>query len=525
MFPGIRPNYPRFFAYLCVMFLASIEILGADFVRLKNGQIVRGKIVLEDDEKVLIAENEDFVRFLDKEFVAQVSYEKGKPTTNVPATAAPDKKTQPPTRVSDIPQSHVETSPPNMYGPSGGSSNGNGGDTSIEVIHEVVTDFIWRGLSFSGEINNRRNNESYRAMTFVPSYQPTLTFNTPLKGLQVQFWGNFQLTERNDRDNDGRFQLYPGGPGPAYPGQGAAGSLSPFSAPSPDALNSACPYDTQNNFLAGNAQTGSTCGGDVPGFKKEQNGMKRSDGLFYAFYYNFEKTSWGTFTAGIWFYNTFQKSNAYLSPALGGFNSSAAQGVSGANNPSTQITRLAWQEYFFFWKLPFLQWANPTISFYTQFSQENAGLMAGKNYLSLTMGHEFFQDKFFRILPQVNIGYAMSNNIVDNRYGIQDITSTLTFFFGKFFIKAADVWRPNLYMYDTDNYYGATGGYVNTSTKDGKIVDPAKVNGPTNQFVLDYISSSTSIPDQLRQSVRESYLLQKIPAHLVWFSIGFSQNF
>ncbi|WP_243402103.1 LA_0442/LA_0875 N-terminal domain-containing protein [Leptospira haakeii] len=522
MFLGVWPK--RSFAYAAgIFFLFGFgEVFSADFVRLKNGQVVRGKIILEDEEKVLVAENDDYVRYVDKDNVAQVSYEKGKQNTGASTL---DKKTAP-QKVSDVPQGHVETGPPNMYGPSAGSSNGNGAeDTSIEVIHEVVTDFIWRGLSFSGEIANRRDNESYRAMTFVPSYQPTVTFNTPLKGFQVQFWGNFQLTERNDRDNDGRFQMYPGGAGPGYAGQGSAGSLSPFSAPSPDTLNSACPYDTQTNFLAGNPTTGSTCGGDVPGFKKEQNGMKRSDGLFYAFYYNFEKTSWGTFTAGIWFYNTFQKSAAYTSPALGGFNSAAAQGVAGANNPSTQITRLAWQEYFFFWKLPFLQYVNPTISFYTQFSQENAGLMAGKNYLSLTMGHEFFEGSFFRILPQVNIGYAMSNNIVDNRYGIQDITSTLTFFFGKFFFKAADVYRPNLYMYDTDNYYGATGGYVNSTSKDSKIVDPGKVNGPANQLVLDFINTSTTIPDQLRQSVRESYLLQKIPSHLVWFSIGFSQNF
>ncbi|TGK00005.1 hypothetical protein EHQ53_04085 [Leptospira langatensis] len=510
-----------------VILLCCEDIFALDFVRLKNGQIIRGKIVLEDDEKVLIAENEDFVRFLDKEFVAQVSYEKGKPTPTAPAqpALAAEKKT-PPGRVSDIPQSHVETSPPNMYGPSGGATNGNGAaaDTNIEVIHEVVTDFIWRGLSFSGEIANRRDNESYKAMTFVPSYQPTVTLNTPLKGLQVQFWGNFQLTERNDRDNDGRFQQYPGGPGPAYPGQGAAGSLSPFSAPSPDTLNAACPYDTQSNLISGVHSLGSTCGGNTPGFKKEQNGMKRSDGLFYAFYYNFDKTSWGTFTAGIWFYNTFQKSTAYLSPALGAFNSQAEQGIAGANNPSTQITRLAWQEYFFFWKLPFLQWASPTISFYTQFSQENAGLMAGKNYLSLTVGHEFFQDKFFRILPQINVGYAMSNNIVDNRNGIQDVTSTITFFFGKFFFKAANIWRPNLYMYDTDNYYGATGGYVNANNRDNKIVDPSKVNGPVNQLVLDYINGS-SLSDQMKQAVRDSYLLQKIPAHLFWFSIGFSQSF
>ncbi|WP_165778805.1 LA_0442/LA_0875 N-terminal domain-containing protein [Leptospira perolatii] len=510
--------------FFLLLLNSAFPLEAIDYVRLKNGSIVRGKIAYEDDEKVLIAENEDFVRYIDKANIAQVSYEKGKLSSS---SSGQDKKSQ-----AGGPDPVVPNAPedidPKSYGPSGHGASLQG-DTTIDVVHEIVSDFIWRGLSFSGEYANRRRNEKYPAFTFVPSYQPTITFNTPLKGFQVQFWGNFQLTERNDRDADGRFQLYPGGAGPAYLGQGTAGSLSPFSAPSPDTLNQACPFDTQNNLLSGVAKTGPTCGGQVPGFKNEQNGMKRSDGLFYAFYYSFEKTRWGTFTAGMWFYNTFQKTTAYISPPLGGFNALAAQGVPGANNTSTQITRLAWQEYYFFWKLPILEYINPTISFYTQFSQENSGLMAGKNYLSLTMNHEFFQGKFFRIQPQVNIGYAMSNNIVDNRNGVQDITSTITFSFGKFFVKAADVYRPNIYLYDTDNYYGATGGYVNRSHDDGKIVNPGKVNGPINQLILDYIAGSSSIGDpgdgSVRQALRESYLLQKIPAHLVYFAIGFTHGF
>nr|WP_246032079.1 hypothetical protein [Leptospira fluminis] len=454
-------------------------------------------------------------------FSLPLSAQEADPDQETPAAATEEEKG----RVSSIPQGPVEVSSP-MYGPAPAPhSNSQSKDTKIEVVHEIVTDFVWRGLSFSGENLNRRNNESYRAFTFVPSYQPTITFHTPLKGFQVQFWGNFQLTDRNDRDSDGRFQLFPGGPGPAYPGQGSASSLSPYSAPSPDVLNSRCVYDTQANLLHGNVATGSTCGGQVPGFKKEQNGMRRSDGLFYAFYYNFDKTDWGTFTAGIWFYNTFNKNTSYSSPALGALNPLAEQGVSGANNPSTQITRLAWEEYFFFWKFPFLKWANPTLSFYTQISSENSGLAAGKNYISLTVGHEFFADKFFRVLPQVNVGYVMSNNLVDNRNGIQDVTSTLTFFFGKFFFKAADVWRPDLYLYDTDNYYGATGGYVNRNNRDNKIVNPSKVNGPANQIVLDYINGNASLSESMKQVLREAYTLQKIPSHLIWFSIGFSQTF
>ncbi|EMO24690.1 hypothetical protein LEP1GSC170_6044 [Leptospira interrogans serovar Bataviae str. HAI135] len=65
-------------------------------------------------------------------------------------------------------------------------------------------------------------------------------------------------------------------------------------------------------------------------------------------------------------------------------------------------------------------------------------------------------------------------------------------------------------MYDTDNYYGATGGYVNRNTKDGLIVDPSKVNGPLNRFVLDQIASSPLIPDAGDGSLKTEWFENRI---------------
>ena len=74
---------------------------------------------------------------------------------------------------------------------------------------------------------------------------------------------------------------------------------------------------------------------------KEQNGMKNSDGLLL-FAYSFDKTNWGTFTVGTWFYNTFHKSysNTVVDPA---------------NPTRPRQSRMAWQEYYIFWKLPILK--------------------------------------------------------------------------------------------------------------------------------------------------------------------------
>ncbi len=376
-------------------------------------------------------------------------------------------------------------------------------NTKIEVSSEIVSDFIWRGMSFSGEAYNRRNNESYKSMNFVPSFQPTIDIHTPLEGFKVQLWGNFQLTDRENRDSDGKLlQSYPGGPGPSYIGQPATGD--------------ACIDSIMANGL-GNPQMSSKCGPNQAfgqGVKpyKESNGMKNSDGLFTAFSYSFDKTNWGEFTVGTWFYNTFHKSysNTVVDPG----------------NPRPRQSRMAWQEYYIFWKLPFLKAANPTLSYYTQVSQENSGAQVGKNYFSIHLSHEFFKGKFFRVTPSTNLGYTFSNNNFESRNGFQDLTSALKFNLADFFFKATHVYRPNLYMYDSDYYFGATGGRQNRSTNDGMIVDPSRVYGADKQYAFDYIDQVFNKPnDPINIYLKEKMTLQKIQQNLFWFSIGYTKTF
>jgi len=376
-------------------------------------------------------------------------------------------------------------------------------DTKIEVTAEIVSDFIWRGMSFSGEAHNRRNNEAYKGTNFVPSFQPTIDIHTPLDGFKVQLWGNFQLTDRQNRDSDYRLlQSYPGGPGPSYIGQPASGD--------------ACVDSVTGNGI-NNPQVNTACAPNQvfgQGLKpyREHNGMKNSDGLFTAFSYSFDKTSWGSFTVGTWFYNTFHKSysNTVVEPG----------------NPRPRPSRMAWQEYYIFWKLPFLKAVNPTLSYYTQVSQENSGSQVGKNYLSFSLSHEFFEGKFFRITPSTNIGYTFSNNNIESRNGIQDITTSLKFNLADFFIKGTHVHRPNLYMYDSDYYFGATGSLANRTTNDGMIVDPSKVYGADRQYMLNLVDQLFVTPnDPINIYLKEKLTLQKIQRNLFWFSIGYTKTF
>ncbi|MCG6143110.1 hypothetical protein LFX16_01400 [Leptospira bandrabouensis] len=403
----------------------------------------------------------------------------------------------------------------------------------IETNTEIVSDFLWRGNSFAGEAENRRNGATYQSFTYAPALQPSINIWSPEKKFQWSLFGNFQLTNRDDRDSDKRiFQSKPGGVGPSYLGEEGK-FYDPYG-------QDPCVRSVQERISNG-GEGSDPCIGYSPnggyGPKKEPNGNKRSDGMFFSMSYHFDPSRFGDFAVGIWFYNTFQKTpSSLLSPSTQKENPYVSGGPNNklnANNPDA-ITRLVWHEYFVQWKLPVLKILKPTLSYYTQYSTENGGLLAGKNYLSLSASYTFREEEFFRIMPHFNLGYAMSNNAVDNRNGIQDITTSTSFFFGDFFIKLAHVFRPDLYLWDTNNYYGYAGGDPNKanwnrSSEDGKVTNPSRIYGAYNTSILNSIeqlNTGNSLTDALAKTwLRESYTLQKIPSHLFYVSLGYSKSF
>ncbi|MCW7470073.1 hypothetical protein [Leptospira kanakyensis] len=403
----------------------------------------------------------------------------------------------------------------------------------VETNTEIVSDFLWRGNSFVGESQNRRNGAAYQSFTYAPALQPSINVWSPEKKFQWSLFGNFQLTNRDDIDSDKRIlQSRPGGVGPSYLGEETK-FYDPYN-------QDPCVQSLHNKISTG-AEGSDPCLGYSPnqgyGPKKEPNGNKRADGLFFSMSYHFDPTSLGEFAVGIWFYNTFQKTpNSLLSPGTQKQNPNVSGGPNNtfnANNPNA-ISRLTWHEYFVHWQLPFLKKFKPTISYFTQYSTENGGLMAGKNYLSFSGSYTFREEKFFRIMPHFNLGYAMGNNAVDNRYGIQDITTSTSFFFGDFFIKFAHIFRPDLYLWDTNNYYGYAGGdpnkaHWNRSSEDGKVTNPSRVYGAYNTSILnaiEQIDTGNSLRDAyVKTWLRETYTLQNIPAHLFYVSLGYSKTF
>lgn len=403
----------------------------------------------------------------------------------------------------------------------------------IETNTEIVSDFLWRGNSFAGESQSRRNGAAYQSFTYAPALQPSVNVWSPEKKIQFSLFGNFQLTNRDDRDSDRRLlQSSPGAVGPSYLGEEAK-FFDPYG-------QDPCVRSLHDRISTG-SEGSDPCQGYSPnqgfGPKKEPNGNKRADGMFFSLMYHFDPSQYGDFAVGIWFYNTFQKtSNSLLNQSTQKQNPYVSGGPNNtfnANNPDA-ISRLVWHEYFLHWKLPFLKIVKPTISYYTQYSTENGGLMGGKNYLSISGSYTFREDQFFRIMPHFNLGYAMGNNAVDNRNGIQDITTSTSFFFGDMFIKFAHIFRPDLYLWDTNNYYGYAGGdpnqsHWNRSSEDGKVPNPSRIYGAYNTSILnsiEQINTGNSLGDSfLKTWLRERYTLQNIPFHLFYVSLGYSKVF
>lgn len=404
---------------------------------------------------------------------------------------------------------------------------------TIDTNTEIVSDFIWRGNSFVGEAQSRRDGARYESFTYAPALQPTINIWSPDKKFEWMLFGNFQLTNRSDKDSDKRlFQTSPGGVGPSYLGEETR-FYDPYN-------QDPCVQSVHRQMISQESNNVS-CSGFIPnqgyGPKKEPNGNKRADGMFFSMMYHFDPSVFGDFSVGIWFYNTFQKTpNSLLPPSTQKQNPVVSGGAANsfhANNPDAQ-TKLSWHEYFLQWKLPFFRILKPMFSYYTQYSTENGGIMAGKNYLSFSANYTFFEGNFFRIQPHWNLGYTMSNNMIDNRNGIQDITSSISFLFGDFFIKGAHILRPDVYLYDTNNYFGYAGGDPdktnwNRSSEDGKVVNPSRIYGAYNTSILnsiEQINTGNSLTDAtLKTYLREAYTLQKIPIHLFYVSFGYTKSF
>jgi hypothetical protein len=485
--------------FLILFFL--VNKVYADTFLLKNGTQINGTLIEQSNRFIVYLDASGNSKNLAKADIQSIQInDQGRTPGKLPDKVGdllPESEKASPGTYRHITPQHI---------PDTHSSNG----VDVELTHEVVSDFIWRGNSYGGEYLARRNNTKYKEVSEYYAYQPNLRVNAP-SGFYFELWGNLALTNRKDKDSDMRMlQPAPGGLGvdPNY----YFDRLSNGNFYNPDDSSSVF-FDPNQNLYSGTCDPTSTpaefCNANPLKLKprKEQNGMWRTDGLFTTFAYNFNAGRMGDFTAGVWWYFEGDKKGRY-----------------------------SWDEYFIWWSLPFLKKAlAPQIQFFTQGSQDLSGAADGGNYLAFYTTHIFFEDKFFRIQPYNNIGYKNINNNTDQKSGFFDITTGIKFFFGDLFVSVNNAYRPDIHMYDNstfyypdntlnNSYYGSkldpAGTLNNQSQYDGKTVNPSRMFGPKNDLFYGFVNGSET--DQLfKNYLSEKYYLQDIPRNLFWVSIGY----
>lgn len=480
---------------ILLLSILSLSTLNADTIILKSGRSFNGSLIEQSNRFVIYSDERGTIQNISKAEIESIQLnDLGRPPTNLPQKTA------------DI---SLSGSPQNLTSP---SQNSNTNGVEVEVMHEVVSDFVWRGNSYGGEYLARRNNTPYKEINEYYAYQPTLKVTSPT-GFFFELWGNMALQNRKDKDSDLRvLQTNPGGlevdPN-YYANRLANGNF--YNA----ADNSSVFFDPKQNLYSSNCDPTTTppelCNIDPRKLKnrKEQNGMWRTDGLFTTFAYNFDAGRFGNFTAGVWWY--FE---------------------------NDRVGRYSWDEYFIWWSLPIFQKAlNPQLQFYTQGSQDLGGAADGGNYFALTTSHTFREDQFFRIQPYNNIGYKNINNNYDKKSGFFDITTGVKFFFGAFFVSLNNAHRPDPYMYDNSTFYypdttiqnkyytdpADSSSFLNRSQYDRKTTDPSKLFGYKNELFYSLLDGSEA--DQLLKNyLAEKYSLQEIPRNLFWVSMGYQHK-
>ncbi len=373
----------------------------------------------------------------------------------------------------------------------------------IDVTHEIATDWVWRGQSFGGEYLARRNNASYKEISESPTYIPVARVGHS-SGFYFELEANIALKGRTDQDSDGRLQSFPGGrevQGQRFFDRLSSGNVSPdpqgnsiFLDPANNVYGDKCdltnPTAPLNKCLVNPTRINTY---------NEKNGMARTDGLFTTIAYQLEAGKFGDFTIGSWWYSKKDRN-----------------------------VRSAWNEIFIWWELPFFQKSlNPTIQSFTQTSYDVGGGY-GNQYSTFSISREFFKNNLLQLQFSSSIGYIWVNNNASQKSGINDITTTFRLVYKDYFLSENHVYRYDLYLYDNSRFYysNSLGNPTahNLSERDGRTADPSKLFGLVNELVYDSIQASNG-SNMAKILLEESYQSQKIPKHLLWFSIGANQSF
>lgn len=352
----------------------------------------------------------------------------------------------------------------------------------VEVSFAFANGYIWRGIDFHAN-NAIQENRAPGENTGAWSFQPSVTVQTPLEGLSVNFWFGFALENRADRDVD---QLWNNGTGTKLK---PSEFLAALSNPAPYGLNdsAAGTYYLVSNETAPNA----FFSGVAPtlGFDREPFGLDRLDEMDLTLAYS-AQTARGVFGTGIASYNLIDKRSK--------------------NVPLVEL--------FVFYTAP-LPLA-PTLRIAND-------LRTNALFASLGASHSASLAENVSVNVSAELGYANGPSLAASTGETHNLFTHVQgaiglSFFG-FNVTLNGVYRPDLRWVDADAGANEAAWIVGASNnRDGLQTDYARTNGFANAYINEQIATALNANGNPLGLTYEYTPRTRIPRVVWWLSCGYT---
>ncbi|MCB1172212.1 MAG: hypothetical protein KDK39_01545 [Leptospiraceae bacterium] len=374
-------------------------------------------------------------------------------------------------------------------------------EASVDVTLGFASTYMFRGKDLNAASINNQRAQKDKGRTEAWVFQPDLTFNTPVEGLSFGLWGNFAISNREDTDTTGFLQQ-----GPKNISSASSNTLTfNESVSSTDALRvleslRATPFTSLGSGGTPSLQypacaATTTC---VPGFYKEQNGLKRLDEVDYTIAYERE-TSIGTLGVGAYYYTY----------------------------PNVTAKASADQEVYVSYGLP-----NLPISFSFITDVGGSGSSTGgnsSNYLEIAYGDGM------DIADGVALNWGLSGLYAWKSYlqGVQSVDASIGIDVQGFFANLNVTMRPDVRFHEATSTAGTENlplEWMGSDKRgDGLIIDQSQNSGPVNDWINRAISGqipgingvSSYVPTN---TLGYSYTYtprQKLPRYVYWVELGY----
>jgi hypothetical protein len=354
---------------------------------------------------------------------------------------------------------------------------------AISINTQIVSDYVFRGVSFLDGYYDQKK-EAYGSFKSAFTLQPSITYETPLEGLTFNLWGSFAMTNREDVDSDGNFQLSPGGDDLLISsGIVSANGIAPNAGQLVAGIYDGVAAAKQAVGVSAYYGAFGYVGGD-PGYYKEENGLKRADELDFTIAYE-KETKAGTMTFGI-----VQYSFADLK-AKGGAS--------------------FYTEMFGKYSLPSIP--EVTLALYSDIQTSNY-------YWNLSYGSSYELSESMSLDYAVGAGYTQKQNA----QGMQDVTGSIGLTISDFNVGFNVAYRPDMKMIELNDPNTNLPLWLQgeSTAGDGLVPDPSKNSGLVNTLINGMISAR--LPASTAFGPYTYTPRTALPKAIYWINFGYTTS-